>query len=246
MQQRDDDMALDMDADTSFPTLVGADSSEMRGGIPERDIVAERAELDRAIAGQTLCTALAHMAERRPDEAALTWTAAGSGWEALTWRRYRDQVRDCALGLRALGVAPGSFGVILTRNRPEHVIASHGLVHALGTPVGLYPTLAPAQVAYIADHCAARVAVVEAAFLPMLHTIRPALPTLEWVVVVGENDGGPHDDVVGWEEVLQRGQEAHQRSPHAFDEATRQVTPDDLAPASRAGRRREARPASRT
>ena len=190
MQQRDD-MALDMEAETSFPTIVSATSSQMRGGILERDILAERADLDRAIAGQTLCTALARMAELRADEEALTWTAAGSDLEALTWHRYREQVRNFALGLRVLGVAPGSFGVILTRNRHEHVIASHGLVHALGTPVGLYPALAPAQVSYIADHCAVWVAVVEAAFLPLLRTIRPALPTLEWVVVAGESDGAP-------------------------------------------------------
>ena len=90
-----------MEPDTSFSTIASADSSEVRGRIPERDIRAERADLDRAIAGQTLCTALARIAELRADEEALTWTAAGSDLEALTWRRYREQVLAFALGLRA-------------------------------------------------------------------------------------------------------------------------------------------------
>src|SRR5262245_5414155 len=121
-----------------------------------RDIGAERLAIDREIEGKTLGSLFAEQVARLRDAPALV----GSG-RSRSWREYHEEVRAVALGLRALGVAPGSFGVILSRNRPEHLIADLGLVHAGGTPVSLYTTLSPEQIAYIAGHCEAKVAFVE-------------------------------------------------------------------------------------
>src|SRR5262245_30531897 len=121
-----------------------------------RDIGAERRAIESAIEGQTLCSVFERTANRLGDADALVW-----GSKKYSWREYREHVRDVALGLRALGVTPGTFGVLLARNRPEHVIADLGIVHACGTPVSLYTTLAPDQIAYIAGHCEAKVAFVE-------------------------------------------------------------------------------------
>src|SRR5262249_32856111 len=127
-----------------------------------RNIAAESADIDREIAGQTLCSRFAQTVARIGERDALVLRD-----RKITWHEYRERVRDVALGLHALGFAPGGFAVLLARNRPEHVIADLGVVHAGGTPVSLYTTLAPEQIAYIAGHCEARVAFVEdATFLP--------------------------------------------------------------------------------
>ncbi|MGE5181130.1 MAG: AMP-binding protein, partial [Acidobacteriota bacterium] len=166
-----------------------------------RDISKERAEIDRAIAGQTLCGVFEATAARRGDADALI-----CGDTRLSWRGYRERVRDAALGLAALGFAPGSFGVLLARNRPEHVIADLGIVHAGGTPVSLYTTLAPEQIGYIAGHCEARVAFVEdAGFLARLEPVRGKLPRLEHVVLMTGSAPG----CVTWDELLARGRAAH-------------------------------------
>src|SRR2546427_534766 len=117
----------------------------MNGGGMNRDVQAQRAEIDRAVDGKTMLTAFADTCERLADTNALNWKTA-SGWEGITWSEYRDGVRKTALGLRAIGFNPGDFGVIMARNRPEHVIADLGIMHAQGTPVSLYNTLAPEQV----------------------------------------------------------------------------------------------------
>ena len=118
-----------------------------------RDIEAERAMIELAIAGRTLCSELARTVELHGDLEALTWTVGGER-QAMTWRDYRERVREFSLGLRKLGLERGGFALVLTGNRPEHVVACQGIVHALGTPVALYDALA--QLCFIAKNGAKR------------------------------------------------------------------------------------------
>jgi len=190
-----------------------------------RDILAERQAIDQAIEGRTLCSAFAETAQRHPDTEALR-SRTPQGWLALTWSEYRDQVRDVTVGLTALGFQRGSFGAILMRNRPEHVIADLAILHAGGTPVSLYATLAPEQIAYILNHCEAPVLFIEdEGFLDRVRAVRDDLPHLRWIVQV-EGAGG---DSVAWAELRKRGRAESSRRPDAFEESWRQVTPDDLA-----------------
>src|SRR5262245_3745717 len=98
-----------------------------------RDVAAERAEIERDIEGLTLCKVFASTVERLGSADALV-VGTGTARRTWTWRMYREQVREVALGLRELGFARGSFALLLARNRPEHVIGDLGVVHAGGTP----------------------------------------------------------------------------------------------------------------
>jgi long-chain acyl-CoA synthetase len=184
-----------------------------------RDIGAERTTIEAAIAAQTLCSMFERTAARLGDAPALVCNGT-----TLSWRQYREHVRDAALGLRALGLAKGQFTVLLARNRPEHVIADLATVHAGGTPVSLYTTLSPEQIAYITNHCEARVAFVEdPAFLARFEAVRAQLPHLQHIVLLdGEAPG-----TVRWQDVLAQGRAAHERDASAFDAMWRAVTPDD-------------------
>src|ERR1700736_5476362 len=144
----------------------------------KRDVKAERTEIERSIAGRTLAGVFAETVAQQPDHDALSWKT-GQGWQSLSWEEYRQRVREVALGLSADGFQPGEFGVIMARNRPEHVIADLGIMHARGTPVSLYNTLAAEQVQYVAGHCGATVAFVEdAGFLAKFREVREQLPAL--------------------------------------------------------------------
>lgn len=194
-----------------------------------RDILAERSDIDRVVQGQTLCSAFADTAARHPDLDAVKWRAPDGSWGALTWGQYREQVRDAALGLRALGFTPGSFGVLMARNRPEHVIADMGIVHARGTPVSVYNTFAPEQVSYIVNHCEATVAFVEdASFLEKFLKARAEMPRVERVVMFEGAAEAASDWVLSWDELLEAGRAEHARDPGAFDAMWRQVVPEDL------------------
>ena len=137
-----------------------------------------RSRIEAAIVGKTVLTEFRDAVAERGDAPALHWRTA-RGWQALTWREYRDVVRRAAYGLKSLGLQSGCFGTILMRNRPEHLIADLALLFARGVPVSLYNTLAPEQIGYIAAHCEAQVAFVEdKGMLARFEAVRARLPKL--------------------------------------------------------------------
>jgi len=192
-------------------------------------VAAERESIEAEIAGGTLLTAFAATTGRHGGTEAYRWRQDGQ-WRTLTYAGLRGRVREAALGLAAIGLRPGDFAVIWSRNRPEANIADLAVMHAGGVPVFLYNTLAPGQAAYIAGHCAATVAIVEdRGFLARLAAVRPQLPRLRQVVLIDGEPGPGEDWLIAWDKVAARGRTAAGRSPGLFDEIWRRVGPEDLA-----------------
>ena len=73
------------------------------------DVLAERASIDNAVSGKTVCTLFADAVAKWGDRDALHWKDDGS-WRSLTWRGYRDEVAAVTLALRSLG-----FGAVFRR-----------------------------------------------------------------------------------------------------------------------------------
>ena len=203
--------------------------AETTGDIHEmRDIAAERAEIDRAVAGKTIPGVFKETAERYPNLAALKWRGA-DGWQTLTWAQYRERVRDATMGLRALGFGRNEFGLIMARNRSEHLIADLALVHAGGRSISVYNTLAPEQIAYIANHCGATIAFAEdRAFLAKFLAIRDECPALRRVVLMEGEAGDTGGWVISWQDFMEPGRRAAVAEPDAFEAAWRGLKPDDI------------------
>ena len=188
------------------------------------DVTAERADIDRKVSGKTVCTIFADAVREWPDRIALHWKRDGE-WHEMTWRQYRDEVAAATLALRELGFGPDQFGLIMARNVPEHVIADLAIVHAGGAAISVYNTLAPEQIAYVANHSEATVAFVEdEAFLGKFLTIRPSTPHLKHIVLIR---GKADDDVISWDDLMARGRKAYAADPKAFDATWRSVGPED-------------------
>src|SRR5438552_9664309 len=98
-----------------------------------QETLAERAEIDALIEGRTVGDLLLENAERHGEEPAVSWKEGGA-WRSLSWREYHDRVAEAAMGLRSLGVGRGDFVAIMAKNRPEHLIADLGALHAGATP----------------------------------------------------------------------------------------------------------------
>ncbi|HVH62360.1 MAG TPA: AMP-binding protein [Candidatus Dormibacteraeota bacterium] len=194
-----------------------------------RDVTAERSEIDATIHGKTALTNFEAACSAAHDLEAHRWKDSSGTWHSRTWSEYRKEVRKATAGLKAIGFRPGEFALIMTRNRPGHLIADLAAMHARGTAVSVYNTLAPEQIEYIANHCEATVAILEdAGFLAKFQSIRDRLIDMRHVVVI-ETAGVTLDDwVTSWDALLARGAEEDERDPAAFEE-WRKVTPDDLA-----------------
>src|SRR5207247_9052782 len=109
-----------------------------------QDVIAERATIDAAVSGKTVCTIFSDAVVKWGDRPALRWKENG-GWRTLTWGDYRDEVAAVTLALRSLGFGPGQFGLILARNAPAHVIPDLALAHGGGAAISRDKTRAPTK-----------------------------------------------------------------------------------------------------
>jgi long-chain acyl-CoA synthetase len=188
------------------------------------DVMTQRADIDAAVSGKTVCTIFADAVKEWGDLPALRWKRDGE-WKSLDWRGYRSEVAAVAMALKGLGFGPGQFGLIMARNVPEHVIADLGIVHAGGAAVSVYNTLAPEQVEYLANHSEATVAFVEdEAFLAKFLQIRASTPKLRHLILIR---GDAPEGVLSWDSVVAEGRAVFERDPAAFEAAARAVGPED-------------------
>jgi long-chain acyl-CoA synthetase len=193
-----------------------------------RDIRAERNDIDKAVAGQTVCSLFQQTAAAVPDVEAVKWKAQGE-WRALTWQAYAQAVRDLANGLIDLGLQPGEFVNIFASNRPEYYVTDLAILHAGGIPVSLYNTLAPDQIEYVVNHCEAVCIVVEnRAFYERLLPVRARMSRVRQIVMMEDAEAYASDrSIVSYAAVVAAGREPAE--PREFERRWRAVRPEDLA-----------------
>ncbi|MGB7861426.1 MAG: long-chain fatty acid--CoA ligase [Acidimicrobiia bacterium] len=196
----------------------------------DQSVLAERAEIDAVVEGKTIVDYFNRNAENYGDRPAMHFKD-GEEWRQLTWIEYRSAVHEAAAGLQALGVGDSQFVAVMAGNRPEHVIADYGVVHAGATPVTIYSTLAANQIQYIADNCKATVAILEdLEFMKRFEEIRSDLPNLRYVVLMsGAENYETADWVLSWEELLARGRHRLTEDPEAVARSSAAITPETLA-----------------
>ncbi|WP_369250704.1 long-chain fatty acid--CoA ligase [Streptomyces sp. R41] len=141
----------------------------------------------------TLPALLLRNAEDHGDLPALSWRTE-DGWATLTWSEVRREAAVLAAGYADLGVERGEHVLMMMSNRPEHWLSDLALTHLGAVPVTVYGTAAPEQVAHIARHSRARLAIIEgvrelARWEPLLED---SGTPLERLVVAEAAEAGPH------------------------------------------------------
>jgi long-subunit acyl-CoA synthetase (AMP-forming) len=137
-------------------------------------------EAKRAVGAPTVAEAFRLTVEDHPDRLAVR----GEDLE-LTWAQLRDRSDAFAGTLAKLGVKRGENVALMISNRPEFFIADLAVMSLGATPFSIYLTSAPDQVAYVIQDAAAKVAIVEAPFAPLVQAF------VEHVLIVGEWEEEP-------------------------------------------------------
>lgn len=197
------------------------------------DVLEERARIEKLIAGKTLIDSLADTAARRADEPAYSdrHGAGTDGWRTLTWAQTRELALDVAGALIARGVAIGDTVAIMATNRMEHFVADMGAVHSAATPMSIYNTLSPDQVAYIAGESQPTVVVLENAdHVGRWEKAFAATPSIHTVVVLDPAARPDRDGVLTWDELAAAGAAHRAAHPEALDARHAALDPD--APAT--------------
>ena len=126
---------------------------------------------------------LAERARREPDGIAFRAKKLGL-YQERTWREYAGLVARAALGLRALGLAPGERIAIMGDACEEWMLADLG-AQALGAIVyGIYPTASTAELEYQMNDGGACIFVAEdQEQVDRILPVADRLPNLRWIVV---------------------------------------------------------------
>lgn len=178
-------------------------------------------ELD---AGPTVADWLRRNVTENGDDVALRrMRPDGTGLQEWTWTEVGDRSARLATAFTRLGLGRGERLLLFLRNRPEFHVADLGALLAGGTPLSIYNSSAPEQVAQLAGHSRSRIAVVEdVEFLERLLKVRDELPALRAVVVVDDPDGLRPPDV----HLLA---DLYADQPVDLATAAAAIRPDDLA-----------------
>ncbi len=133
---------------------------------------------------KTIADLLSRAAEQRGGEVAVRVKRAGE-WASVTYGEVNDIVREIALGLLDLGLAPGDRVALLAGTRPEWTYCDFAIAAAGGVIVPIYPTNSPEECQWVAGDSEARIVICEDADQAQkIAEVREELPSLERVVVM--------------------------------------------------------------
>jgi long-chain acyl-CoA synthetase len=168
--------------------------------------------------------------EQRADQVFARQKALGI-WQEWTWRETGDIVRDLAMGLAALDVAPGDCVSILANTSVEWVWCDLAALSAGGISNGIYPTDAASQVAYVCEDSRTVVLVVEdEEQLDKALSVRGSLPDLRHIVVIDETGLADFKDpmVMGLARLREMGAARLAQDPATFTLRLKSRTADDV------------------
>jgi long-chain acyl-CoA synthetase len=167
----------------------------------------------------TIAGAFVDALPKRRDQVAVRWRDDAGEWRSWTTGELAELIARAAAGLRALGLQPGQRVLLMMRNIAEFHAADLAVMFAGGTPVSIYNSSSPDQVAYLAGHAEATIAIVESpAFLAGFEAVRDRLPQLTRFVVIKDAPDG----TTSWDELI-----GHE--PLDLAEAAAGIRPEDPA-----------------
>jgi long-chain acyl-CoA synthetase len=142
-----------------------------------------REHLDEAVEGQTIISRFLETVQAHPGQVALREQQPDGSYREWTYAEYAERVAAAAAHLRSLGIGPGDRVVLMMRNIPAFHFVDFGVAFLGATAISIYNSSSPEQIAYLAGHCKAKLAVVEDdGFEERFLKVRDELPALEAIV----------------------------------------------------------------
>jgi long-chain acyl-CoA synthetase len=152
-------------------------------------------------------------------------------WQSVTWRGYYENVRDFALGLRALGVKQGDKLCYMGDNRPEGLYSELAIQSLGGAVVGVYPDSHLEQVEYIVNHSDSTFVVAgDQEQADKILEIKDRCPKVIRIIVDDPKGMRHYGDPIltYFKEVQKLGRAAWEKEPGLFDQLIGQVTLDHV------------------
>jgi long-chain acyl-CoA synthetase len=150
-------------------------------------------------------------------------------WRAISSTEMLARARAIALGLYGLGLRHGDRAALLSENCPEWTLTDLGCLFAGVIDAPIYPTLTPAQVAYILKDSGARILFIQnrAKFEQVKDAIKDCA-AIESIIFF-DAEGVSDQSAMTLSKLEERGQELGAQKPELSEELASAVQPKDLA-----------------
>jgi fatty-acyl-CoA synthase len=185
-------------------TAMNAATNEVAPTLPIEGLSHVKGWTDIPLSDATIYGLLADTAKCYPDRLAVVFREQGIRW---TWREFLAEVDAFGAGLAALGLAKGERVGIWSPNRVEWVVTQFATARQGLVLVNINPAYRLSELAYALQVSGCR-AVVSAEklktsmYLEMLQKVRPELPSLEFIVRMGD---ARTPGMLNYADVLERG-----------------------------------------
>src|SRR5215472_2840896 len=178
----------------------------------------------------TLPKLLERNAEENPGAAGIREKTRGV-WQTLSWVDYRDQMRDFALGLAAMGFQRGDKLSAVGDNRPQLYVAQLATQMLGGMSVPVYQDSIASELVYVLNHAETSVIVAEdQEQVDKALSLKDKLPHLRWIVFDDPRGLWSYDDPMlrSYESVLAAGRAFGKSHPDFYAEELTKGQADDV------------------
>jgi long-chain acyl-CoA synthetase len=142
-------------------------------------------------------------------------------WRPQSTQEVIDQIRQFSLGLLQAGIKKDDKIAIIAMNRPEWLIADHGIQQVGGVSVPLYPTITIEDYRYIfRDSDVRMIFVADAALYSKVQAATAGLEGITGIYTFDRVAGACH-----WSELLRQGQDGNAAQLEAVKAS---IGPEDL------------------
>lgn len=170
-------------------------------------------------------------AAERPDALAFRYKDLGL-YQEVTWRQYREQVEDFALGLIALGVEPGDRIAVMGDPCLEYFIADMAGLSVGAITYGIYTTCSVAEVRHQVENAGAKLFIAEnQEYVDKVLEIASLAHDLQHIIVGDMRAMFLYSDarIRGFTSVQELGRSRRAQLQPELERRWQSVKPDDIA-----------------
>jgi long-chain acyl-CoA synthetase len=153
-------------------------------------------------------------------------------WQTYSWSTYRDNVRDFALGLAALGFGRGDKLSVVGDNRPQLYFAQLSAQALGGVSVPVYQDSIASELVYVLNHAETSVIVAEdQEQVDKALSLKDKLPKLQWIIYDDPRGLSFYDDPIlrSFKSILEEGRAFAKAHPQFFETELAKGAADDTA-----------------
>ncbi|MPZ35504.1 MAG: AMP-binding protein, partial [Rhodospirillales bacterium] len=182
-------------------------------------------------ATSTLPKLVQRNAEQDPRGAGIREKTRGV-WQTYNWTAYRDNVRDFALGLAALGFKRGDKLSVVGDNRPQLYFAQLSAQALGGISVPVYQDSIASELLYVLNHAETSFIVAEdQEQVDKALSLKDKLPRLRWIIYDDPRGLSFYDDPIlrSFASMLEEGRKFGEANPGLYEAEVAEGGADDTA-----------------